>query len=74
MTRDEVMHLANATSGQDWMDEAHIQRFADALIKAEREACAKVCDLLYEDEDFPIVIDSETARSIAAAIRARGEK
>ena len=37
MTPDEIMELANKTAGQHWMDEAHIQRFASALIAAERQ-------------------------------------
>ena len=37
MTRDEIMELAQGTAGQHWMDKAHIQRFASALIAAERE-------------------------------------
>ena len=71
MTRDEVMHLANATSGQDWMDEAHIQRFADALIKAEREACAQVCETI---DDYDENVDSYYSDIYATAIRTRGEK
>ena len=33
LTKDEVMLLANETSGNYWMDEAHIQRFARRLIE-----------------------------------------
>jgi hypothetical protein len=67
MTRDEIMHLANACAGQQWMDEAHMQRFAALAVAAEREACAKVCEDLrgfYKNE----------REHFAAAIRKRGEK
>lgn len=39
MTRDEVMILANETSGNYWMDEAHIQRFARRLIEITVNKC-----------------------------------
>jgi hypothetical protein len=41
--------------------------------REEREACAKLCTQLDEDENFPICIDSDTADAIADAIRARGD-
>jgi len=41
-----------------------------AAIKAEREACAKVCDAYDVAED---VNSSDTAEGIAIAIRARGQ-
>lgn len=54
MTKDEIMMLANQSSGQYWMDEAHIQRFAALVASAERKACAKACkaqrQLLGENE------------------------
>jgi hypothetical protein len=31
LTEDETMILANETSGQHWMEEAHIQRFRAAI-------------------------------------------
>ena len=69
MTKDDVMVLANQTAGQHWMDEAHIQRFAVALISAEREACAKVC------EEHPEGLNMFGGHFVlcAQAIRARGE-
>ena len=41
----------------------------DLSVKAEREACAKVCDVIGADMSHPYV-----ANNCAAAIRARGEK
>jgi hypothetical protein len=58
-------------SGSDWREtfDEHLKAF-EALVRAdEREACAKVCD------DYDVKYDvcsSDTAESIAAAIRARG--
>jgi len=44
----------------------HIKELQDA-IKAEREACAKVCDEYAKESDWP------TADNCSDAIRARGE-
>ena len=48
-----------------------VERFAALVAAAEREACAKLCDhemaeLLYGGDDW------YTAKTLAAAIRARG--
>jgi hypothetical protein len=48
----------------------NFRRFADLVRADEREACAKVCD------DYDVKYDvcsSDTAESIATAIRSRGE-
>jgi hypothetical protein len=70
MTKDEIMTLANQTSGQHWMDEAHIQRFAALVAAAEREACAKVCD--YQITRWTDDRARYAAGECAAAIRTRG--
>ena len=44
---------------------ALLQRFAKQVAEYEREACAKVCDDLWEDDG--------TAYECAEAIRARGQ-
>jgi len=41
MTRDEIAHIMQDTSGLSWGDEAHFQRFAERIAAAEREAIAK---------------------------------
>ena len=78
MTQDEIMELAQGTAGWHWMDEAHIQRFASALIAAEREACAKVCeDTDIVDFEHCMVLHEDAAKTLtnaAAAIRARSAK
>ena len=67
MTRDEIMELAQGTAGQHWMDEAHIQRFASALIAAEREAILRHAQPAHD-------VDGHCEIVTVTAIRARGEK
>ena len=83
MTRDEIMHLANSTAGQHWMDEAHIQRFAALVAAAERERigdqCAEQIEAAIEDEREACAKvcerdDSMRWSGAAAAIRARSAK
>lgn len=62
MTRDEIMQIANDTAGAYWMDEAHIQRFAAALLAAEREALVSA------------VRFADNGTEAAEIIRARGKK
>jgi len=53
MNRDDIIRMAREAGGDDWgifrdfMPE--IERFANLVAAAEREACAKVCDLLSVD-------------------------
>ena len=72
MTKDEIMALANQSSGQHWMDEAHIQRFAALVAAAEREACADILDR-NADRCDPYSIAFDVLDSNAKAIRARGK-
>jgi hypothetical protein len=46
-------------------DEELVKRMIEEAVKQEREACAKVCDDLWEDDG--------TAYECAEAIRARGQ-
>jgi len=50
-----------------------IERFAALVAEHEREACAKVCELL-EAEDDSFYAEFSRAKDCAAAIRARGNK
>ncbi len=43
---------------------------SDAAVKAEREACAKVCEGVWEGRKS---LETGTAKECAAAIRARGQ-
>jgi hypothetical protein len=67
MNREEIAQLMNETSGQSFGTEAHFQRFAAALVAAEREACARVVEqyaVAWNDEGYVL----------AQGIRARGQK
>ena len=68
--RDKTAQMMQDSSGQHWGTEAHFQRFA-ALVRAdEREACAKVCENIYEGGEA--CGDWPSPEQCAAAIRARG--
>jgi len=66
LTRNELLELANAfyTGG---FTEREIA-FARVIAAAEREACAKVCDVLAIHPEYA----SEVTKLAALAIRARG--
>jgi hypothetical protein len=56
------------------MDADHLERFANLVAAAEREACAKVCDELVTHTQARGDGDATLAAfSCAAAIRARGQ-
>lgn len=71
MTRDEIIRMADKAgfeicSGDGWPNEwllSNIEKFANLVAAAEREACAKVCDG-WPDYDV---------QGLAEAIRARGK-
>ena len=64
MTREQIMQLAQQAWGRGheifWFDDDGIEKFAELVAAAEREACAKLVE--------------EVGRQTAAAIRARGDK
>ena len=85
MNRDDIVRMAREIAGVTYpdgttglkigMSEEHLERFANLVAAAEREACAKVCD------DLPVppyVSDNDahiwdlTCVDCAAAIRERG--
>ena len=53
------------------MDADHLERFANLVAAAEREACAKVCENIYEGDEG--CGDWPTPEMCAFAIRARGK-
>ena len=69
MNRDDIIRMAREAGGDDWgifrdfMPE--IERFANLVAAAEREACAKVCEAEGKRVDASWV-------SCAFAIRERG--
>jgi hypothetical protein len=74
MNRDDIIRMAREAGGDDWgifrdfMPE--IERFANLVAAAEREACAKVCENIYEGDEG--CGDWPTPEMCAFAIRERG--
>ena len=82
MTKDDVIHMAKEagflidTHAQQYQPncilstygliDENLQRFANLVAAAEREACAKLI------EAYPEWIGNKAKQEIAAAIRARG--
>lgn len=74
MDRDDIIRMADEASGgrpaDGWgvmLDHQQLERFAELIAAAEREACAKVCESLNEDFDHLYV------SACADVIRARGQ-
>ena len=75
MTRDDIIRMAREAgaffdgdcSVYD-MPEHCFEKFAALVAEREREACAKVCDELRDEDGF-----EPYGTECAAAIRARGE-
>ena len=80
MTHDEIIRMAQ-TCGFSREDHHAIYgiltRFAELVAAAEREACARLCDIEV-DPTLPLDVSPichsyvESAKDCAAAIRARG--
>lgn len=72
MTIEDIFRMAREAGGDDWglfrdfMPE--IERFAELVAAAEREECAKVCDVLADKHTF----EGGYANECAIAIRERG--
>ena len=75
MTKEDIIRMARE-AGLDpdlWNYTDAFERFAALVAAHEREACAKVCEIL-EAEDDSFYAEFSGAIDCAAAIRARGEK
>jgi hypothetical protein len=79
MTREDIIRMAREvglysgtprTPSTGRMIESRLERFAALIAAAEREACAKVAELVAREMDDT----NGTATYIAKAIRARGSK
>lgn len=79
MTRDDILRMAREAGFntdhdliciEGWEISPYMQRFAALVAAAEREACARVADMVAREIDDT----NGTATYIANAIRARGEK
>jgi hypothetical protein len=78
MTRDDIKNLMQQACDPDkkpawhngfWtITQLELERFADLVLRAERQACAQVCDELANGIDSACWEGAETA---ADAIRAR---
>ena len=72
MTQDEIIKMAKESDlgfllGDSWLMHHEIEYFAKLVAKREREACAKVCDVLAYHPEFA----SDATKLAAMAIRAR---
>jgi hypothetical protein len=76
MSIDDIIRIARECgnwSGQTVeMNDVGLERFANLVVAAEREACAQVCDLAIEANSYQG--SYWTISGCAKAIRARGEK
>ena len=76
MTDIDIIRMAKEAGGDDWgifrdfMPE--IERFAELVAAAEREACAKICEA--EAEGLIGMAYEGIALGCAESIRARGQK
>ena len=75
LNRDDIIRMARE-AGFEHIAEANywhplFKRFANLVAAAEREACAKLCDI--EVYDDPYDTGSKASKYLAAVIRARGK-
>ena len=74
MNRDDIIRMAREVwgddSGKPWHESAvtHLEAFAALVAAAEREACARVCDRISDEDGF----EGGYADRCAFAIRERG--
>jgi hypothetical protein len=88
MTRDDIIRMAHKAGGyttehypDEWrLDVDDLDRFADLVAAAEREACAKICEQLQIPNVIygahPDYVDGKlmAVEQCADAIRARGQE
>ena len=74
MTREDIIRMAREAGLADSNGVVHafyqLERFAALVAAAEREACAKVCDVLAVHPEYA----SDITKVAAQAIRSRGEQ
>ena len=68
MDREEIIRMAREAGIGPVYGYESIERFAALVAKHEREACAKVCDVLAVHPEYA----SDITKVAAQAIRARG--
>ena len=72
MNIELILELAEKVYGEcNWHDSAltHLEQFAELVAEHEREACAKMCDYVYEN-----IVTDEHIKAMAFKIRARGQE
>ncbi len=80
MKKEDIIKMAKEACDSDKVDAWHngfwtltqeeLERFAALVAAHEREACAKICDVLAVHPEYA----SDITKVAAQAIRARGEK
>ena len=79
MNREDIIRMAkecgaypaaNVDGALLFWSESQVERFAALVAEHEREACAKVCDVLAVHPEYA----SDITKVAAQAIRARSEK
>ena len=77
MNREQIIRMAREVGiefdprwGTCYTGNVQLERFAALVAAAEREACAKVCDVLAVHPEYA----SDITKVAAQAIRARGNK
>ena len=73
MDREEIIRMAREAGIGPVYGYESIERFAALVAAHEREACAKVCEIL-EAEDDSFYAEFSGAIDCATAIRARGDR
>ena len=83
MTKDEVLELAQAANIATYINiESHLvgnllEKFAELVAAAEREACASLCFQMWDkwmDKEDKDEFTRPDAEDCARAIRARGQE
>ena len=76
MTRDDILRWAREADLCPWVvkvpeaEAQKLERFAQLVAAAEREACAKVCESFTTQNDYD---RNDACELISDAIRARGK-
>ena len=76
MDKEDIIRMAREAGIKQAIETPHLlmlhelERFAALVAAAEREACAKACDVLAIHPEYA----SDITKVAAQAIRARGEK
>ena len=70
MNQEQIIELAKQAGFSSWALQTpkDIEAFAALVAAAEREACAKLCDYVYDN-----IVTDEHIKDMAFKIRARGE-